>query len=127
MDSITAALEQYERENGFPSELAETQFLEALRLFTARRKNFHLANPHVMDLDVLSFEEGQFLTFIREYPSDPLNAADNLWRAVCKEAQKLAEDDAADADYDTIMGDEPIIRECKPIIRKCKPIIGMWR
>lgn len=103
MERLAAAHQQYEDLHGFPSEFAELQFLEAKRIYTAKRKAFHLAHPEIKDLDVLSYEEGQLLDFIHNFPVDPLEAAIALWGAITKHAEVLAEEDAEDADYDTIM------------------------
>lgn len=103
MDRLAAAHQQYEADNGFPTEHAEFQFLEARRIYAAKRKAFHLVNPEKSDLDVLSYEDGQLLAFIKTFPDNPLDAAIALWGEITKHAEKLAESDAEDADYDTIM------------------------
>lgn len=103
MDRLAAAHQQYEVENSFASEREEVDFTEAQRLYIAKRKAYHLVHPEDSDLDVLSMEGGQLLTFINTFPNDPLDAAIALWAAITKEADNLAEGDAAEADYDTIM------------------------
>lgn len=105
MDPLAAALLQYEKETSFASPWHETCFELARAQYIDERRRFHLEHPEHADLDVLSFEDGQFCTFIKEAPHDLLAAATVLYKVVLHEASTLAENDADDADEDTIMAD----------------------
>ena len=92
---------------GFKSEREEQDFLKAKKQYMEERKEFYLQNPTGCDLDVLSFEDGQLATFIKEYRTDPMEAARRLWLEVEKQAQRLAEEDADEATFDKIIGGQP--------------------
>lgn len=94
--------EQYDKEVDFLSAV-DAAFGTARRAFIDHRTEYHLQNPSGCDLDVLSYESGQVIDFIKAYPKDPLAAADAIWRSVRAEAKTLAEDDAEYADYETII------------------------
>lgn len=105
----TAAQPQYENENGFASDEAETQFPKALRHYKSQRTAYHLANLRSSDIDTLVYEAEDLLRFGRaaldaENEKALHMAAYALLAAFRASAEKLAEDDADDADYDTIMG-----------------------
>lgn len=75
----------------------------ARRAYVDHRTEYHLQHPAGCDLDVLSYENSQLIDFIKAYPADPLAASDALWRAIRAEAKTLAEGEADDAAYETIM------------------------
>lgn len=75
----------------------------ARRAYVDHRTEYHLQNPIKCDLDVLSYENGQLIDFINAYQANPLDAARAFWRSIEAEAEKLAEDDATDAAFETIM------------------------
>lgn len=98
-----AAQRQYESEDGFSSYASESNFRNARTTFCKQRTEYYLANPIEGDLDVLSYDDGQILAFINNYPNDPLAASDAFYREVIKQAERLAQYDADDSDYHTIM------------------------
>lgn len=95
----------YDNLTDFPNAVDADIYNVARRVYIDHRTEYHLQHPAGCDLDILSYENGQLINFIKAYPADPLAAADAFWRAIRAEAKILAEDDAdsVDADYDTIM------------------------
>lgn len=103
MDPLAAALLQHEKDTSFVSSRHESCFETARATYIDERRRFHLEHPEDADLDVLSFEDGQLCTFIKDAPHDLLEASSMLYREVLHQASMLAENDADEADYDTIM------------------------
>ncbi len=99
MDSQT----QYDNEVDFDRPVDAEVYNIARRAYVDYRTEYHLKHPAGCDLDVLSYEDSQLIDFIKAYPRDPLAASDALWRAIRAEAKTLAEGEADDADYHTIM------------------------
>lgn len=94
---------QYDNQVDFSRPVDADIYNIARRAYVDHRTEYHLQNPVKCDLDVLSYENGQLIDFIKGYRADPLAAADEFWRAVRAEAKTLADDDATDANYETIM------------------------
>ncbi len=96
MDSQT----QYDNEVEVPDSAA---YKVSRLAYVDHRTEYHLQHPAECDLDVLSYEDAQLLDFIKAYPNYPSSASDELWKAIRNEARILAEGEADDADYHTIM------------------------
>ncbi len=106
MDPLAIALLQHEKDTSFIAPGHESCFETARAAYIDERRRYHLDHPEHADLDVLSFEDGQLCTFIKNAPYDLLEAASELYRVVLHEASRLAENDADEADYDTIMASQ---------------------
>jgi len=100
---IDAAQLQYESENDFSSVEQESLFLKARANYVKERTDFHLQHASYADLDTLAFEEGDLDKFFASAQRDILEAAIILFHAGHLLAQRLANEDADDADYQKIM------------------------
>lgn len=93
----------YDNQTDFHNPVDADIYNVARRAYVDHRTEYHLKHPTGCDLDVLAYENSQLIDFIKSYPADPLAASDALWRAIRAEAKTLAEADADDAAYETVM------------------------
>lgn len=103
MDRLDASHLQYDSENSFSSAEQESLFLKARASYVKERTDFHLQNSSHADLDTLAFEEGDVDKFFASAQKDLLEAAIILFHAGHLLAQRLANEDADEADYHKIM------------------------
>ncbi len=103
MDRLDAAHFQYQSENNFSSAEQESLFLKARANYVLERTDFHLQHSECTDLDFLAFEEGDVAKFFATAQKDLLEAAIILFHGGHLLAQRLANEDADEADYHKIM------------------------
>jgi len=100
MERLAAAHEQYETQNAD----ASPAYLSALEGYIEQRVAFHLYNPKSSELDLALFEDEHLLQWALDMRFSEDFANDQLALARLVIAGDLAERDAEDADYDTVMG-----------------------
>ena len=90
-------------ERDFSSHAEEASYLKARANYVSERTDFHLQNPAHAELDILTLENGCVAKFLATSQKDLEKAGVVLFFECYQLAIQLAEQDADNTDYQSIM------------------------